>query len=93
MFERFLQLPRGHSCFLFGARGTGKTTFIKRAFDPDASLYFIYNTMCNLLSEPLFNSIFSLSRPNYSGLTRFRDKDIWQWYITELSTCRLGTRP
>lgn len=39
MFERFLQLPRGHSCLLFGARGTGKTTFIKRAFDPDASLY------------------------------------------------------
>lgn len=39
MFERILQLPRGHSCFLFGARGTGKTTFIKRAFDPDASLY------------------------------------------------------
>ena len=39
MFERILQLPRDHSCFLFGARGTGKTTFIKRAFDPEASLY------------------------------------------------------
>ena len=39
MFQRLLQLDGGHSCFLFGARGTGKTTFIRQVFDPEASLY------------------------------------------------------
>lgn len=39
MFARFLQATRRHSFFLFGARGTGKTTYIRDAFDPDASLY------------------------------------------------------
>lgn len=39
MFERLLQLDSAHSCFLFGARGTGKTTFIRQVFDSDASLY------------------------------------------------------
>ena len=39
MFRRFLQTTRRHSFFLFGARGTGKTTWIRDTFDPDASLY------------------------------------------------------
>ena len=39
MFDRLLQLQRSHSCFLFGARGTGKTTFIKRMYDTKNSLY------------------------------------------------------
>ena len=39
MFRRLLQVSRGNSFFLFGARGTGKTTYIGEAFDPDASLY------------------------------------------------------
>ena len=39
MFPRLLQTTRSHSFFLFGARGTGKTTYIRDAFDPDASLY------------------------------------------------------
>ena len=39
MFQRLLKLSRSHSCFLFGARGTGKTTLIRQAFDPEASLY------------------------------------------------------
>ena len=39
MFPRLLQITRNHSFFLFGARGTGKTTYIRDAFDPDASLY------------------------------------------------------
>ena len=39
MFDRILQTTRGNSFFLFGARGTGKTTWIKGAFDPDESLY------------------------------------------------------
>ena len=39
MFPRLLQTTRRSSFFLFGARGTGKTTYIREAFDPDASLY------------------------------------------------------
>ena len=39
MFPRLLQAGRRNSFFLFGARGTGKTTYIRDAFDPDASLY------------------------------------------------------
>ena len=39
MFPRLLQTTRRSSFFLFGARGTGKTTWMRDAFDPDASLY------------------------------------------------------
>ena len=39
MFRRLLQVSRGNSFFLFGARGTGKTTHIGQAFDPEASWY------------------------------------------------------
>lgn len=39
MFDRLLQTTRNNSFFLFGARGTGKTTYIRHAFSPDASLY------------------------------------------------------
>ena len=39
MFRRLLQTTRDNSFFLFGARGTGKTTYIRNAFNPDTSLY------------------------------------------------------
>ena len=39
MFRRLLQTTRRNSFFLFGARGTGKTTYIRNAFNPDAVLY------------------------------------------------------
>lgn len=39
MFDRILQTTRSNSFFLFGARGTGKTTYIRGAFSPDESLY------------------------------------------------------
>ena len=39
MYSRLLQTTRRNSFFLFGARGTGKTTWMRDAFDPDASLY------------------------------------------------------
>ena len=35
----FSRPPAATSFFLFGARGTGKTTWMRDAFDPDASLY------------------------------------------------------
>ena len=39
MFRRLLQVSRSNSFFLFGARGTGKTTYVGQAFDPGASWY------------------------------------------------------
>lgn len=39
MFDRLLQTTRNNSFFLFGARGTGKTTYIRNALDPNTSLY------------------------------------------------------
>ena len=39
MFRRLLQTTRHNSFFLFGARGTGKTTWVRDAFDPDESMY------------------------------------------------------
>ena len=39
MFRRLLKTTRRSSFFLFGARGTGKTTYIRDTFDPDRSLY------------------------------------------------------
>ena len=39
MFRRLLHTGRRHSFFLFGARGTGKTTYLRETFDPDRTLY------------------------------------------------------
>lgn len=39
MFRRLLRTSRRHSFFLFGARGTGKTTYLRETFDPDRALY------------------------------------------------------
>ncbi len=39
MFRQLLKTTRRSSFFLFGARGTGKTTYIRNTFDPDRSLY------------------------------------------------------
>lgn len=39
MFRRLLQTSHSHSFFLFGARGTGKTTYIKDRFDANTPMY------------------------------------------------------
>ena len=39
MFQRLLHTRRTNSFFLFGARGTGKTTYIRDAFEPESSMY------------------------------------------------------
>ena len=39
MFRRTLKTSQRSSFFLFGARGTGKTTYIQDVFNPNASLY------------------------------------------------------
>ena len=40
MFHRILKIPETHSFFLFGARGTGKTTLLHTRLDP-SNTYFI----------------------------------------------------
>lgn len=39
MFRRLLQTSRHSSFFLFGARGTGKTTYLRETFDSERALY------------------------------------------------------
>jgi predicted AAA+ superfamily ATPase len=43
MYNRLLKLTKKRSFFLFGARGTGKSTLLKQTFSNEESLY------CNLL--------------------------------------------
>jgi predicted AAA+ superfamily ATPase len=43
MFSRSLTLPKSHSFFLFGARGTGKSTWIKHLFKQDAYVIDLLN--------------------------------------------------
>lgn len=38
--NRFLELPKNHSFFLFGPRGVGKTTLVKKYFNDDTCLIF-----------------------------------------------------
>ncbi len=39
MFKRLLQTTHNRSFFLFGARGTGKTTWLRQTFDANQSMY------------------------------------------------------
>lgn len=39
LIKRTLQLPNDYSFFLFGARGTGKSTLLRETFDPDKTLF------------------------------------------------------
>ena len=40
MFHRSINLKKSNSYFLFGARGTGKTTLLKTLFQPSEALFF-----------------------------------------------------
>jgi len=39
MIQRICSLPEVNSCFLFGARGTGKTTFLNQLFSKKDTLF------------------------------------------------------
>ena len=61
MYKRLLKIPKNKSFFLFGPRGTGKTTWVKENFK--ASLYI------DLLEAELFNDLlapdFRVAAPSY----------------------------
>ena len=50
MFDRLLNIPTTKSFFLFGARGTGKTSLLATAFPPEVNRYI------NLLEADVFDS-------------------------------------
>lgn len=43
MFHQLINIPKNRSCFLFGARGTGKSTLLREAFPPGTTR--IYNLL------------------------------------------------
>ncbi|MES2614770.1 MAG: AAA family ATPase [Bdellovibrionota bacterium] len=51
MYQRFLSVTQNHSFFLFGARGTGKSTLMEEIFSPENTLFI------NLLNPEEENSL------------------------------------
>lgn len=71
MYSRLLKIQNNKSFFLFGPRGTGKTTWVKSTF-PKA----IY---LDLLEAELFNDLLA----NPSRLENFIPKDFKDWVIID----------
>jgi len=71
MYSRLITPPKGKSFFLFGPRGTGKTTWVKTAF-PKA----IY---IDLLEAELFNDLLA----NPQRLSNLIAKDFDDWIIID----------
>jgi predicted AAA+ superfamily ATPase len=71
MYSRFISPPKAKSFFLFGPRGTGKTTWVKSAF-PKA----IY---IDLLEAELFNDFAA----NPQRLSNFIPPDFKGWVIID----------
>ena len=71
MYSRILSSPKNKSFFLFGPRGTGKTTWVKSAF-PEA--IFI-----DLLESEIYNDLLA----NPQRLETFIPKDFKNWVIID----------
>jgi len=71
MYSRLLKPPKNKSFFLFGPRGTGKTTWVKSEF-PHA-LYL------DLLEAELFNDLLA----NPQRLENLIPKDFRDWIIID----------
>src|SRR5208283_2361543 len=71
MYPRIIYPPKDKSFFLFGPRGTGKTTWVKTAF-PNA--IFI-----DLLESEIYNDLL----PNPQRLERFIPKEHKDWIIID----------
>jgi predicted AAA+ superfamily ATPase len=71
MYSRFISPPKAKSFFLFGPRGTGKTTWVKSAF-PKA----VY---IDLLEAELFNDLTA----NPQRLSSFIPPDFKEWVIID----------
>ncbi len=71
MYSRLIQPPKDKSFFLFGPRGTGKTTWVKASFP--GAIYL------DLLESELFNDILA----NPQRLQNFIPKDFNDWIIID----------
>ena len=71
MYSRFINPPKAKSFFLFGPRGTGKTTWVKSAFPKAAYI--------DLLEAELFNDLTA----NPQRLSNFIPHDFKDWVIID----------
>ena len=71
MYSRLITPPENKSFFLFGPRGTGKTTWVKSAFPKAAYI--------DLLEAEVFNDLTA----NPQRLTNFIPKDFEDWIIID----------
>lgn len=71
MYSRLLKAPRGKSFFLFGPRGTGKTTYVKKSFP--GAVYI------DLLEAELFNDLLA----NPQRLAGLIPKSAEAWVIID----------
>jgi len=71
MYSRLIIPPKNKSFFLFGPRGTGKTTWVKSAFPKAAYI--------DLLEAEVFNDLTA----NPQRLTNFIPKDFEDWIIID----------
>src|SRR4030042_5315558 len=71
MYSRIIKYPDNKSFFLFGPRGTGKTTWVKETF-PE-SIYL------DMLEAEIFNDLLA----NPQRLENFRPKDFNNWVIVD----------
>lgn len=71
MYSRLIQVPQNKSFFLFGPRGTGKTTWVKVRFPQAVYL--------DLLEAELFNDLLA----NPQRLERLIPKDFRDWVIID----------
>ncbi|MEA3489999.1 MAG: ATP-binding protein [Candidatus Omnitrophota bacterium] len=71
MYSRLIKPPKNKSFFLFGPRGTGKTTWVKAAFPQAVYL--------DLLEAELFNDFLA----NPQRLENFIPKDFDDWIIID----------
>jgi len=71
MYSRLIEPPKHKSFFLFGPRGTGKTTWVKAAFPKAAYI--------DLLEAEIFNDLLA----NPQRLSNFIPKDFKDWVIID----------
>ncbi len=71
MYSRLIKPPKGKSFFLFGPRGTGKTTWVKSVFP--GAVYL------DLLEAEIFNDLLA----NPQRLERFIPQDFRGWVILD----------
>lgn len=71
MYSRLIRPPSGKSFFLFGPRGTGKTTWVRQTF-PNALYY-------DLLDPELYHDF--LANPQHLGI--YTQKESFDWIVID----------